>query len=367
MIFPTTNFFYYSIPILLCLLYDRNNSRFGIIAPLLILLIPTILLNLEQPYMDFKGIVRLVSFGIIFFTFASLRGYHILFPYIFFAAGYILLSQVSISYGIPILATFFDNTYQISEYNIEVYHTELSSLSASDVVGGARLGGIFVNPNNCASYITLIYVIGLCEIKQLKNVRAKYFFWGIISISFVITGSRTSLICFVIITLYYLYSKGVNIKRYAVLLVIIGLVLAYSSLSSLRMLRIGDAFSGSFDGKMVIFLEYLNRCDNALFYVFGAGDIRVTRALYKIDCDGCDFDLGNVFIVFGAIFYIAYIVFYYKIYKVLSTEKRVILFVLLWSFSNSILISYRMCPVWFISLGLVYRNALSRRTKLASS
>lgn len=367
MIFPTTDLLNYSVPILLCLLYDNKSSRSSIITPLLILLVPTLLFNLGQPYMDFKAIVRLVTFGIIFFTFASLKGYHILFPYIFFAAGYVLLSQVSISYGIPILANFFDSTYQISEKILETYQTELATLSAADVVTGTRLGGIYINPNNCASYMTLLYATGLCEIKQLNNKKATYLFVGIVLISFIITGSRTSLICFAVISLFYLHNIGLDIKRYAILLAVLGVVFAYTSASSLRMFKIDEGMDNSVGVKMMLLGQYLDRCDNLLFLLFGAGDIRVTEVLYNIDSRGCDCDLGNVLIVFGAIFYIGYLIFYYKIYKAITPEKRVILFVLLWSFSNSIMISYRMCPVWFISLGLVYRSAFSDKNKLTIS
>ena len=358
MIFPTTDLLNYSVPIILCLLYDRTSKISSIITPLFILLIPALILNIGQPYMDFKAIVRLVTFGIIFFTFASLKGNHILFPYILFAASYVLLSQISISNGIPILAPFFDRVYQISDKILETYQTELLTLSTTDIVAGTRLGGIYINPNNCASYMTLLYATGLCEIKQLNNKIIKYVFVGIVLVSFIITGSRTSLICFAAISLFYLQSTGLSVKRYTILLAILVVIFAYSSASSLRMFKISEGMDNSFEVKMILLGQYLERCDNIFFLIFGAGDIRVTEALYNIDSKGCDCDLGNVLIVFGALFYIAYLVFYYKIYKTISTEKRVILFVLLWSFSNSIMISYRMCPVWFISLGLLYKSAL---------
>lgn len=361
MIFPTTDLLNYSVPIILCLLYDKTQRLPSIIAPLLVLLVPTLLFNIGQPYMDFKAIVRLVTFGIIFFTFASLKGYHILFPYILFAASYILLSQISISYGIPFLATFFDRVYLISEKILETYQTELSTLASTDIVAGTRLGGIYINPNNCASYMTLLYATGLCEIKQTNNKVVKYIFVGVVLLSFIITGSRTSLICFAIISLFYLHSIGLSIKRYAFLIAILVAVFAFSNVSTLRMFKVSEGMDNSFGVKMMLLGQYLERCDNILFLIFGAGDIRVTEVMYNIDSKGCDCDLGNILIVFGSLFYFAYLVFYYKIYKTIRIEQRVILFVLLWSFSNSIMISYRMCPVWFISLGLVYKNSLLKK------
>ena len=362
---PTSTAFYMSIPILLLLLYDRGHINNKIILPLFFLLNLTFVFSAFNSFMDTKAILRLMTLGLIFFTFASLRGNKIFFSCVLFASAFVLLSQVSIMYNIPFLAASFDNVYNISYLAMEAYHTDLGAVTYAEIVEGTRLGGIFVNPNVCASYMSVIYATGLCEAYQLggKN-KILYLFVAIVALSIIITGSRTALIVFALVSFNYLKSHGFSIKLYLLIAAIIGLLFVLINIDSLRIFKIKEGFETSVGMKMDILFRYIQACDNPIYFIFGAGDISVTtEVLPNTSFSGTDCDLGNIFLVFGIVFYFCYIYFYCKLYKAYNPVNRYILWVLLWSVSNSILISYRMAPLWFLTIGIVYRRSILERNR----
>lgn len=357
-IFPAGNLFNISIPLLLLLLFD-SKSRTNIMTPLLVMLLITLVLNLTQPYMWFKGVSRLVTIAIIFYTFASLKGGRILFPYIFAALIYVISSQISYMYNISFLTTIFDRFYGMSDMIEEIYRMELDNVTMEDVASGRRFGGIYINPNNCASFVSVIYTLGLCELNYWneKN-KIVYIFIVLVAFSLLLTGSRTSFILFSIITLLFFRNKGIGVTKIVVLVLAVLILLSKVDIGGYRAFKVGEGLDSSFAVKMRLFSLYFQECSNILHLLFGCGDISATTVLYHSLCEGTDFDFGNVFITFGLFFYILYVALYFRIYHTLPKQDRIILLVLLWSFSNSILISFRMCPVWFISIGVLYKRAL---------
>lgn len=362
LLFPTGNIFNISIPIILLLFYDTKSG--GVkreIIPMLILLILTVVVNVGEVYMGFKPYVRLVTMAVVFITFASVKGSRILFPYILFATAFIVVSQICFFYNISFLTTFFNSFYDLTEKGIDLYGITDRSLNVESVTAGnTRLGGIFYNPNNCASYICVIYAMGLCEIDRLNKRIWPVLFVALIIVSLIVTGSRTSFIVFGLMSLYYLRVNGRSVKKYwpiGILAIVLFFVYS-SSFDDLRMFKVGEGMNDSFGVKMRYFGSYLSAADNPIQLLFGAGDQMVTVVKYHSPLPGTDCDLGDIFITFGLFFYIAYIAFYFQLYKKYTPLHRVILIVLLWSFSNSLLASYRMCPVWFLSLGVLYRQSL---------
>lgn len=359
MLFPTGTVFNVSIPILLLLIFDMRNRYNEVVVPLFLLLIPTVLLNVGQPYMDFKSIVRLLSIALVFYTFASYKGNRILFPYAVFAVCYILLSQVSIILNLPFLGNFFDSTYSISELSMQNHSLDMSTVETSELGLGVRMGGMYINPNNCASYLSVIYAVGLCEAKRetLKQKIIFYLFVFLTIVSLMITGSRTAFVVLGAITLYYLYSRGYRIGKFVLLSIPVILVVVTRDLSDVRAFNVSEGVEGSVTFKLQLLIDYMAKNSNPIWWLFGAGDITVTTFFFESGMEGTDFDFGNIFILFGLFFYIMYILICFRIFRTLNPHYRVIMFVLLWSFSNSILISYRMCPVFFMTLGLLYKRS----------
>lgn len=362
MLFPTGTLFNISVPLLLLLLYDRRLQNNKIMLPFVVFTIVSTVLNLGYSYMNFKVYARAAEIVVCFFTFASLKGNKILFPYIWFALFYILLSQVSAMFNIPGVYAFFDRTYHITEQMLESYQMDMYNLSG--VGESSRLGGMYINPNVCASYVTVLYALGLSQLDQLaKNKKLVYLFVALTFYSFWTTGSRTSLICFLAISGYYLYVQGYEIKRYILLGVALLAASVFVDIGESRMLDVESGMNNSFGAKMTLFGIYLTNCDNPIHFIFGGGDIAAS-GLYNHSFDGgTDCDFGNIFIVFGAIFWALYWVFYARLFRFMKKEYRPMLFTLLWCFSNSLLISFRMCPVWLVSLGILYKLTVMEKQR----
>lgn len=363
LLFPTGNLFYVSIPLILLLLFDSKAG--GIkkeIIPMLVLLFITIVVNISEPYMGFKPIVRLATMAIVFITFASVKGSRILFPYILFSTLFIFLSQVCFLFDVSYLTSFFNQFYDLTEKGLDLYGISEHSLEIEKVAAGStRLGGIYYNPNNCASYISVIYAMGLYEIGRSKvNKFQTILFITLVFLSIIISGSRTSFVVIGLISLYYLHVKGKSIKKYWPLGVLFALLLIINAsvFKELRMFKVGEGMDNSFGVKMAYFARYLSDADSIIQLMFGAGDQEVTVYKYHSRIPGTDCDLGDIFITFGFFFYFAYFAFYLILYKKYTPIHRILLIVLLWSFSNSLLESYRMCPVWFLSLGVFYKQSL---------
>lgn len=364
MIFPTGNIFNISIPILFLVLFNFKNKT-NIMMPLFVFLMVTLILNLVQPYMWFKGISRLITMGVIFLTFSSFKGSRIYYPYILFTLLYVIGSQISYMYNVSFLTSIFNQFYGVAERVSDIYQMDLGDVSMADVYAGRRFGGIYINPNNCASFVSLIYALGLCELNYDNASRRRiYIFIALVAFSFLLTGSRTSIIVFAIITLLYLRNKGVGVTKFVILVAVALALLSVVDIGGFRVFKVGEGLEDSFGVKMFLLVQYLHVCDNPIHLLFGCGDITATHVLYHSHMEGTDFDLGNILITFGFFFYVLYIAFYFKLYKTLSKQDRIILVVLLWSFSNSILISFRMCPVWFISIGVLYRRALMHKKEM---
>lgn len=364
MIFPTGNIFNISIPILFLVLFNFKNKT-NIMMPLFVFLMVTLILNLGQPYMWFKGISRLITMGVIFLTFSSFKGYRIYYSYILFTLLYIIGSQISYMYNISFLTSIFNQFYSVADKVSDIYQMDLGNVSMADVSAGRRFGGIYINPNVCASFVSLIYALGLCELNYDNASRRRiYIFIALVAFSFLLTGSRTSIIVFAIITVLYLRNKGVGVTKFVILGVAFMVLMSVVDFGDYRVFKVREGIDNSFEIKMFLLGNYLDACDNPIYFLFGCGDIAATTVLYHSHMEGTDFDLGNILITFGIFFYILYIAFYFRLYKALPKQDRIILVVLLWSFSNSILISFRMCPVWFISIGVLYRRALMHKKEM---
>ncbi len=55
------------------------------------------------------------------------------------------------------------------------------------------------------------------------------------------------------------------------------------------------------------------------------------------DFRGMDFEIGNLILYYGILFFITIFIFYLKIYKKMSPKYRVVFTILLWMFSSSLL------------------------------
>ncbi|MCE5225894.1 MAG: hypothetical protein LLG05_08525 [Porphyromonadaceae bacterium] len=363
LILPTSQFFYLFVPVSFILLYDSKKtirlSVLYVIGILILLMITSFIINVNEYYVSFKDILRVLALIILFITFGRLKGNIILASYIVIAILFIVASQLLYALGIPFVNTVINNYYLPSEDLQNLYEFSMSDF------GQIRLGGIYGNANNYASFIELMLVVLIIEKEQFKK---KYFYslFGLIIYSIIATGSRTSLIVLVVIIMHYIYIYNrKSFKSFtlsiAVLLIITLIISQYIDFSSLRVFRIEEGMNDSFGYKVELLRKYLNQnlpLSRILFGSFsGSVMTKYSISTYK----GTDFEIGDTILMFGFIFFIALFVFYNKIFKYLLPQYRILYTILLWIFSNSILLSYRMSSVWLMVLGLYYYRSSKRK------
>jgi hypothetical protein len=125
-------------------------------------------------------------------------------------------------------------------------------------------------------------------------------------------------------------------------------------------LKIDEGFGNSLGPKFNILLSYLESGPSIQKILFGNFSGEAIKKYVNVNFSGTDFEIGNLVLFFGFIFLISLLFFYRYLYLIMKPKYRIVFTVLLWMFSNSILLSYRMAAVWMLVLGLYYQKSISK-------
>jgi hypothetical protein len=336
LIFPNNNIFFIAIPIIYLALLDKkkiidkSTSQFLILLSTLLFI--SFLFNINETYLDLKSYARAIVLIWLIISFGRLKGSKILAPYIVIAILFLVVTQFSVILNFTALNSIIDRFYIQSEEENSV----INSTFIMQDYGLNRLGGIYFNSNNYASYLELILVVLLCEIKQF-NTKSLIVLISLFVFSIIATGSRTSLIVLIIITLFFLYSsKIISRKRAAqltfLLLCAIGVLFLFIDVGNFRAFKIEEGLNDSLGVKVNILKTYLYSdvpVQKILFGNFsGYGIIKYTDINYP----GTDFEIGNLIVNYGFVFFISIILFYLLLYKKLLPKYRVVFLILFWVF-----------------------------------
>lgn len=367
LIIPNGMFLYIFAPLSFILLIDRNAISKSKSLTIIILLISisfliSCIFAVNETFVAGRDYLRVVSLFLYFVIFTIMRGTRILKPYIIIAIALLFTSQLIFLFNIQPLMYLFFNIYPPTEEYMS--NGIIDSLLNVDIksIESYRLGGMFYNPNNFASFMELILITLLCETKQFKKSWLLIFI-GIIAVSIILTGSRTALIVFAAIILAYLYlSKILSARKIIIYSILFLVVLGLLDVSSLRAFKINEGLEDSLGTKLGILNMYLSNTYGLGEILFGnlSGQVLVDK--YKVSFSGTDFDLGNILVYYGAVFYVLLISLYVTLFRKYDSKYKVVFVLLLWMFSNSILLSYRMAPLWFLVLGLYYRRSISEKS-----
>lgn len=176
------------------------------------------------------------------------------------------------------------------------------------------------------------------------------------------TGSRTALLAYAAISSVYIYITKRSLALPIILIAVTLILLNFNTLFEFRIFKIQEGMDNSFGVKMDIIDNYLTQCNSSIDLLFGSGNTDVMSYNYGQKFLGTDCDLGDILVSYGLLFYIFYIPFYITIARSLKREYFVILLVLIWMFSNTIIFNYRMSAVWLLTLGVLYNNSLYSKT-----
>lgn len=361
LVFPNNQIFYFLVPvcfIILCRYQIKIESSISTtILTLFVLLFLNVLFNINETYLSSKDVSRTVVLGLIFVTFGRLKGSRILAPYIYIAIFFLIISQFASIIGFTPLVSLINNNYSGGDGEAVP-----SSIVGMERYGNFRLGGIYLNPNQYARYLELIMLVLFCEIKQFSK-KEVVFLIIIIVFSLIATGSRTSLIVLIVAVIFYLYSSGVISLNKAFLIssfctIIFILFIGVMGLNDARILKVDEGVDGSFGVKVDLFKSYLNSEVPFNKFLIGNASLDSFKKYTGFDIAGMDFEFGNIILVYGVLFFIFLFLLYVQVYRSLLPNYRVLYTLLLWMFSSSILMSFRMAALWLLVLGIYYKRSI---------
>lgn len=365
LVFPNNGLYFYIVPLAYILLYDKtkkiDKKTLSYLFVFIFLFIVSLLVNVNETYLNFKSFARVGVLFIMFLTFGRLRGNKILAPYIIIAVLFLIISQFATILNITSINSLINSYYIGSEGEsvIDKYY----SFEITDY-GIYRLGGIYFNSNNYASFLELTFAVLLCEIKQFSKIMLIVLI-PLIIISIIATGSRTSFIVLIVIGLFYMYSsKQISLPK--ILLITTVFILIFTAtiytynLSEYRVLKIDEGFDNSVGTKVNILLSYLESGPSIQKILFGNFSGEAIKKYINTNFSGTDFEIGNIVLSFGFVFLVLLMFFYRHIFLIMKSKYRIIFTILLWMFSNSILLSYRMAAVWMLVLGLYFHKSISK-------
>ena len=368
LLFPNNNIFFVLVPIVYLLLFDNQKKidklTFNYILLIVMLMIVSFKLNINELYLNLKSVARVTVLILMFFSFGRLKGNKILAPYIIIAVLFLVTSQFSGILNFSKINSLIDRFYKGGEGDSVI---DINSSFEMVYYGVQRLGGIYFNANNYAGYLELILAVLLCEIKQFSKV-SLFILIPLIVFSLIATGSRTSLIVLIIMALFFLYSsKIISVKKVTIisfLTILTSTIIFFNDFRNFRNFRIfkvNEGLDNSFGVKIEILNTYLTSNPPIKKLLFGNFSGAAIRKYTGISFIGTDFEIGNLIVYFGFIFFSVVLLFYISLFKKILPKYRVVFTILLWMFSNSILLSFRMAAIWILVLGHYYHRSIKEK------
>lgn len=252
---------------------------------------------------------------------------------------YLFVLQVGKGLNIAYISSFVD-----SFYPIEMSVWKYGELSSFNDLAETRFGGVFYNPNIMGQSMVLLFVFLLKYLisndsrKYIKIIVFLLFFTSIL-----LTGSRTSMFTFLVIS-YFAFHRGFSkklIRASILILLFFGIFLIPDLdkfISNFRVFNVNTMYNDQGSGfiKINILLDWLsdifsNKNFNIFKVFFGIGSIPTQF----------DFDLGYILEMFGFMGFFVLTLFFVKIFKKTISEYRFVFFLFLISLGATVIINFR--------------------------
>lgn len=365
-ILPQNELLYFFVPIAILFVTDwakpqKSNLRWLILVMIFSLSI-TFILNATSPWVISKAYLKLIELFLLIITFGRLRKFVIIKEYLVFLVIYLITFQFAYQLNIPVINQLMQQIYPLSEESIKQYAFR-QELEFSDIGGvSARLGGIYYNSNNCASFLEMLFLLVVNERTQFK----KYVFLvliGLLVFGIISTGSRTSMLVLAMLMMFMFVSGNKSEKKWIFLFMVASIIYYLYYGSSMRIFMVKDGMNDSFLIKVGILRHYIASVDSTMRLLFGclSGSYLVNVLGNKFP--GTDFDIGDIIVAYGFVFVIILLFFHCFLLKNLGRHNS-FLYILIWCFSNTIFMSYRASALFFLITSMYYsRNLLERKQK----
>lgn len=359
-ILPQNELLYYFVPVAMVLITDwkkTRGERLRTLSGIMVFsLAITFMLNFMSPWVTTKSILKLIEFTLLILCFGRLRKITIIKGYLIFLVLYLIIFQFAYQLNVPLVSQLMQQIYPLSADELEQYAFR-QDLGFSDIGGaGARLGGIYYNSNNCASFLEMLLLLVANERKQFKKsiflILVALIVLGVLS-----TGSRTSMLVLAVLMMF-MFSKGNGSDKRTVIVFMVAAIIFYLLYgSSMRMFMVKDGMDDSFLIKVGIFTDYITSWVSPLRLLFGC--LSGTYLVYALgnQYPGTDFDIGDVTVAYGLIFIIMLLFFLWHLFKNLGRYNS-FLCILLWCFSNTIFMSYRASALFLLITSMYYSKSI---------
>ena len=365
-ILPQNGLLYYFVPASMVLLTDWSKSQKTNLRSLVIILIGslflTLLMNISSSWVTVKSYLKLVELVILLICFGKLRSFTIIKGYLIFLVLYLIIFQFAFQLNVPFISQLMQEIYPLTADELEQYAFR-QDLGFSDIGGAsARLGGIYYNSNNCASFLEMLLLLVVNEREQFKKgmfvILVSLVVFGIIS-----TGSRTSMLVLAILLMFMFAQGNKSDKRMVFIFMIAAIVYFLAYGSSMRMFMVKEGMDDSFLVKVGILIDYITTTVSPFRLLFGC--LSGSYLVYALgrQFPGTDFDIGDVTVAYGIVFFVLLLFFIWYLYKNLGRYKT-FLCILIWCFSNTIFMSYRASALFLLITSMYYtKNILERKVK----
>ncbi len=308
-----------------------------------------------QNYLRFANILLL-------FLFFPLTQYFSIKPTVLFLIlTIIFISQLVYFLNIPQVIKLINNIYPQDIYQNAIGNGSFNLLITKYTF---RTGGIYHNPNNCGQVLNLLLVIYIIESKNRK-LQSNLFFYLILFLAIILTGSRTTALITILIILYYLFRiKNYNnrVPLFAVFILFI-IIISVSELRIFNFIQnVQSHYHSSLTSKFGVLNYYVGKIDFAhlLWGNFNLSILQNMNLIREFGMNIFDNEIGYLIYSLGFFGLLAFIIFYYRIYREGNSYAKLIIILALWSITSSVFFQFKFSFIFMLILSNYYQYSYTK-------
>lgn len=326
----------------------KNKNYLSVVLAALIFI--SLVLNFFANDVSIKAAFRDFLLIVAFASFPCIRDEKVPIGYIYTALAALMLSQLVYILNLSMIFNYIDALWPNEDM---IYSGErIAGLADTGGLFGARVGGIFRNPNQFGRAITFVFILFLLEGEHLKSW--KKVFWGMLTLFSVLwTGSRTALTVYVATIAFYSVLKKENISSKKILYFAMGgcivvAILLFAQLYSIRSINFSEGLEYSLGEKFSVLHQYLSTL-NAGELLFGRADSSAFGQA-NLALGLPDSEYGELIVNFGALFFVVFLFFYGRLFFGASRGNKLFFVITLWMLTSALIMNFRMSIIFFIFL-----------------
>lgn len=352
--------------------WSKDRSSFSIL--ILVYILGVFIFNVFLPVTELgeKDLFRLAQYLLLIGLFPFVDKAEILNLTLYIVLSVIVISQLAyvIDYT-PVVnlvnSVYFSNE-DIAGISYERYQDAAGDLSS---ILGMRYGGIYGNANQYGRFLDLWLVVYLIENQKAPTFRLVLIV-AIVTLSTLLTGSRTALGTLLVILFFFLFSlrknrvKGIQSTAIRLLgavgLIIIPIIYVTLNALDIRSFDLSSGLQNSLEVKWKWLLNVVLQIDfwHLLFGSFTSSNVgQVFEGTSLLDSEW-----GEALFCFGVIGLFIYIAVVIKLLRRRCASLSFYLVILLWGISSTVFFNFRMSLLFMLFLSKYYTESKSNPNQI---